>query len=54
MYKRLINRKSTLVFIDQPLAVGYSMTKSGANVSDSGEAAENMINFFFNFYTAYP
>ena len=48
------NNLGHILFVDQPLGVGFSVTNSSKPVTSSEEAAEDFFNFIDAFYGVYP
>lgn len=47
------NNKANMIFLDQPVAVGYSYTE-GEQVSDTPQAAEDVYAFLQLFFKKFP
>ena len=48
------NKLGHILFVDQPLGVGFSVTNSSQAVSSTEEAAEDFFTFINAFYEQFP
>ncbi|KZV90909.1 alpha/beta-hydrolase [Exidia glandulosa HHB12029] len=48
------NENANIIFIDQPLSVGYSYSERGTVVASSEQAAKDIWSFFQLFFSAFP
>jgi carboxypeptidase C (cathepsin A) len=54
LFKHSWSVMAHLLFVDQPLNVGFSYDFGGRNPNSSRETATHLINFLYNFYREWP